>query len=117
MAAILFLRAGFAGRVVLPDSGVVDQDGDGAEGAAHTFVQRRDFLLFGEIRLEGGGDGETFHKVHSLVLRLTKMNGDGRAGFAERLRDAAADSARGAGDQRDLAGEVDVHLTALRHSI
>jgi hypothetical protein len=95
------------GRRAANDSGVVDQDVDGAEVLDGFFNQARADLSVAHVADESDCVMADFRDALLRGCRRSRraMNGDFCASFSQRDRDGRSEPAGGAGHQRDLVLE------------
>src|SRR5215470_7361257 len=105
---IPFLVAHLERGLVERDTGIVDEDVDGAEGRLRTLHGRPDLLAVRHVELKGSRTAargfDCRRRGFDLVARA-RRTGHGRAGARQRQRDGATDAAAGAGDERGTARE------------
>ena len=95
---------------VARDSGVVDENVDGAQSGRDLLEERRHLGFVRDVAAAGprppaARDDCGFELARGL-LTLAKGDADRRAALRQRLHDRAADAARASGDDGDSTGET-----------
>ncbi len=118
-----FLGRHFDGTAAMGDAGIVDQDGDGAEGFFGGIEGARHGGAVGDVGCDGNGLAAVLFDF--IFQRLKPLDAarhqrDGGAVVGQRARKLHAKAAGGAGDQRDAALQIEhgggLHGSNLIHT-